>query len=89
MSNMNDFLMKARAKRSVLKRTRGGSSFPSPILYLEWLSGVGKRRVMDTEGTEHELTDAVVQSNYKLIPGSQAKELIAEHWAKVAESGEN
>jgi hypothetical protein len=80
---MNDFLTKARAMKSVLKRTRGRAELPSPVLYMEWLSGEMKRRVLDTDGKEHLLPDAVVQSNYKLVTGGQAKELIAEHWAKV------
>lgn len=81
---MNDFLSKARAMRSVLKKTRTRSDLPSPVLYVEWLSGENKRRVLDTAGTEHRITDAVLQSNYKLVTGGQAKELIAEHWAKQA-----
>lgn len=83
---MNDFLNKARAMKTVLKKTRSRSDLPSPVLYMEWLSGEAKRRVIDTQGAEHMLADAVVQSNYKLVTGGQAKELIAEHWAKVAAS---
>jgi ubiquinone biosynthesis protein Coq4 len=80
---MNDFLQKARAMRSVLKRTRGSTDLPSPVLYVEWLSGEMKRKVLDVEGKEHFLPDAVVQSNYRLVTGSQAKDLIAEHWDKL------
>lgn len=83
---MNDFLTKARARRSVLKRTSGPTDLPSPILYMEWLSGEAKRRVLDTAGKEHLLTDNVLQSNYKLVTGSQAKTLIDEHWPKVNEA---
>lgn len=85
---MNDFLTKARARRSVLKRTRGRSDLPSPVLYMEWLSGEMKRRVIDVEGHEHLLADAVVQSYYRLVTGGQAKDLIAAHWASITtESG--
>lgn len=83
---MQDYLSKARAHRSVFKKTRGRSDLPSPVLYLAWLSGDSKRRVLDTEGHEHDLQDGVLQSNYKLMTGAQAKELIAAHWADRAAS---
>jgi hypothetical protein len=85
---MNDFLNKARVLRSVLKRTRGRTDLPSPVLYIEWLAGEMKRRVLDKDGNEHVLADAVVQSHYKPVTGAQAKEPIAEHWeAAVAARG--
>lgn len=77
---MNDFLSKARAQKSVLKRTRPSQELPSPVLYMEWLAGEARRKVLDTDGKEHVLSDLVVQSNYKLVTGAQAKELIAKHW---------
>ena len=76
---MNDFLSKARAQRTVLKRTTR-QALPSPVLYMEWLTGESRRKVLDVDGKEHLLTDLVVQSNYKLVTGAQAKELIAKHW---------
>lgn len=82
---MNDFLSKARANRSVLKRTSGSAQLPSPVLYVEWLSGEMKRKVLDKEGKEHMLADKVLMSSYKLVTGAQAKDLIAEHWPKALE----
>jgi hypothetical protein len=70
---MQDFLSKARARRSVMKKTRGPASLPSPVLYMEWLSGEMK----------HLLLDATLQSNYKLLTGPQAKELLAKHWPQM------
>ena len=83
---MSDFLSKARTRRTVLKRTRDRADLPSPVLYMEWLAGESKRRVLDTAGKEHLLTDNVVQSNYKLMTGAQAKELIEQHWPDALSS---
>jgi hypothetical protein len=80
---MQDFLSKARARRSVMKKTRGPASLPSPVLYMEWLSGEMKRRVLDVKGVDHLLLDATLQSNYKLLTGPQAKELLAKHWPQM------
>lgn len=52
---------------------------------MEWLAGEGKRRVLDTRGKEHLITDKVLQSNFKLATGADAKKLIAAHWPKVEE----
>ena len=57
---------------------------PATVLYLEWLGGETSRKVLDSERKEHVLTDAVVQSHYKVVSGPQAKELIEAHWAKDA-----
>ena len=86
---MNDFLSKARANRSVLKRTRGPNDLPTPVLYVEWLSGEMRRKVLDTTGKEHLLTDKVLQSSYKLVTGAQAKDLIAEHWPAALEAAKD
>lgn len=80
---MNDFLSKVRAGRTVLKKTGGPANLPSPVLYIEWLSGESKRRVKDAEGNSHDLTDKVVQSHYRTITKVQAKELLQAHWPEA------
>ncbi len=80
----NDILQKARIRRSVLKRTRPRTDLPDVVLYVEWLAGQGKRKVLDAEGKEHLLDDTVVQSQYRLVSGAEAKTLLAKHWAKIA-----
>ena len=83
---MADFFDKARARRTVFKRTGKSKNLPSAVLYLEWLGSEGKRKVLDTERQEHTLTDTVIQSNYKFVGKSEAKKLIEAHWEKdVAE----
>ncbi len=79
---MADILAKARAGRTVLKRTTStqGGDLPRLVLYMEWLAGENKRRVVDTEGKEHRLNDKIVESSYKLVTGGQAEELLAQHW---------
>ena len=79
---MADILAKARAGRTVLKRTTQAQGFklPSLVLYMEWLAGENKRRVIDTEGQEHRLPDKIVESSYRLVTGGQAEELLAQHW---------
>ncbi len=79
---MADILAKARAGRTVLKRTTQphGIKLPSLVLYMEWLAGENKRRVIDTEGAEHRLHDKVVESSYRLVTGGQAEELLNQHW---------
>ena len=79
---MADILAKARAGRTVLKRTTStqGSDLPRLVLYMEWLAGENKRRVIDTDGKEHRLNDRIVESSYRLLTGGQAEELMAEHW---------
>lgn len=81
---MADFFSKLRARRSVLKRTRDRADLPGAVLYLEWIGGEAKRKVLDTDGNEHTLADVVLQSNYKVVNRPQAKELIAKHWAEAA-----
>ncbi len=84
---MADILGKARAGRTVLKRTNttqaSGLKLPSLVLYMEWLAGESKRRVLDTEGNEHRIPDRVVESSYKLVTGTQAQEAIEKHWHKA------
>lgn len=82
---MADILGKARAGRTVLKRTTStqGGELPRLVLYMEWLAGERKRRVIDTDGKEHAIPDNVVESSYKLVTGSQAQELIEKHWPKA------
>ncbi|MEZ0311711.1 MAG: hypothetical protein ACAI38_08045 [Myxococcota bacterium] len=79
---MADILAKARAGRTVLKRTTStqGGELPRLVLYMEWLAGENKRRVIDTEGKEHRLNDRIVESSYRLVTGGQAEELMAQHW---------
>ena len=77
---MADFFDRLRVRKSVLKRTTKRKELPEVVLYLEWLGGEARRRVLDAEGGEHVLTDDVVQSNYKLVSNAQAKKLIATHW---------
>lgn len=78
---MSDFLKALQARRSVLKRTKPKADLPALALYMEALSGEMKRRVLDEQGGEHLITDKMIQSYYRVLPGSQAKELIAQHWA--------
>lgn len=82
---MADILAKARAGRSVLKRTTAtqGAKLPTLVLYMEWLAGENKRRVLDTEGAEHRIPDRVIESSYRLLTGTQAQELIEKHWPKA------
>ena len=78
---VSDFFSKLRIQKSVLKRTRKRDDLPREALYIEWLAGEGKRKVLDTRGKEHLITDKVLQSNFKLATGADAKKLIATHWA--------
>ncbi len=84
---MADILAKARAGRTVLKRTTAtqGAKLPALVLYMEWLAGENKRRVLDTDGNEHRLNDKIVESSYRLVTGGQAQELIEKHWPKALE----
>lgn len=76
---------KLRARRSVLKRTNSNrKELPKLVLYLEWLGGTSQRKVMDSEQNEHVLDDKIVQSYYKLVSGSEAKDLLAQHWPAAA-----
>ena len=77
----NDFFSKLRVRRSVLKRTGKFSELPEKVLYVEWLSNEGKRKVLDVEGKEHAITDRKMQSNYKMATRRAAKKMIAEHWS--------
>ena len=78
---IQDFFGKLRPYKSVLKRTRPRHELPTTLLYVDWLSGEGKRKLFDSEGNEHVITDKLLQSNYKLSTGAAAKKLIKEHWA--------
>ncbi len=82
---MSDFFKNLQARRTVLKRTKVKPELPAVVLYIETLGGEMKRRVLDTKGGEHLINDKVMQSYYRVLPGSQAKELIAQHWASVSE----
>lgn len=84
--DMNDFLSKVRAGRTVLKKTGGPAHLPSPVLYVEWLSGDNKRRVKDADGLAHDLSDKIVQSHYRTITKVQAKALLEAHWPDVLEA---
>ena len=77
---MTDFFKKARSRRTVLKRTRPSPDLPPALLYLEWLSVEGKRKVLDPDGEEQVLSDKVIMSNYKIVTKAEAKKLIAAHW---------
>jgi len=73
-------LDKMQTRRTVLKRTRPRADLPALALYVESVAGQPKRRVLDTEGKEHVLEDTLLQSQYRLLTGPQAKELIDQHW---------
>ena len=79
---MSVFFDRAKARRSVFKRTRKRDDLPEAILYLEWIGGEAKRKVLDPEGAEHVLSDTVIESHYKMASKPEAKKLIASHWAK-------
>jgi hypothetical protein len=83
---MADILAKARAGRTVLKRTTStqGGELPRLVLYMEWLAGESRRRVIDTDGQEHRIPDRIIESSYKLVTGGQAEELLHEHWPSAA-----
>ncbi len=81
---MTEFFDKVRARRTVFKRTRKRDELPSAVLYVEWLGSENKRRVIDPEGNEHELTDKLIESNYKIVGKAEAKKLIEAHWKKHA-----
>lgn len=83
-SSVSDFFDRLRARRSVLKRTRKRDDLPEAVLYLEWVGGEGARRLLDPEGKEHVLPDAVVQSNYKSATKAEGKKLIEKYWADHA-----
>lgn len=78
--SISDFFSRLRIRKSVLKRTTKRKELPEAVLYVEWLSGEARRRVLDAERKEHVLTDDVVQSNYKLVSNAVAKKLIESHW---------
>ena len=79
---MQGFLDKIQTRRTVLKRTRSRADLPVLVFYIEPVAGQPKRRVLDSDGQEHVIDDAVLQSQYKLVTGAQGKELIDKHWAK-------
>lgn len=80
---MADILGKARAGRTVLKRTTSQSNIPKLVLYVEWLAGENKRRVLDTEQKEHRIDDRIIESSYRLVTGGQAQELLEKHWPQA------
>jgi hypothetical protein len=80
---MNDHFSKWRAHRTVLVRTRKRPDLPESLLYVGGDGGDGKRAMLDPEGKEQRIADAILQSQYKLATGSEADSLIAEHWAKA------
>jgi hypothetical protein len=83
---MATMLDKMQTKRTVLKRTRSRADLPALVLYLETVSGQPKRRVLDADGKEHLIDESVLQSQYKLVTGPQAKDLIDKHWPSAKES---
>ena len=80
---MQSFFDKMQSRRSILKRTKMRADLPPLVLYMDVVSGMSKRRVLDTDGKEHQLDDAVLQSHYKLVTWGQAKELMARHWPEI------
>jgi len=80
---IQDFLGKLRPYKSVLQRTRPRHELPTQLLYVDWISGEGKRKLLDLEGNEHVITDKLLQSNYKLTTGASAKKLIKDNWASA------
>lgn len=83
-STVSDFFERLRARRSVLKRTRKREDLPEAVLYLEWIGGEGARKLLDPEGKEHVLPDAVVESNYKSASKAEGKKLIEKYWKQQA-----
>ncbi len=81
--SVQNFLEKLRPYKTVLKRTSSRKEFANELLYVEWLSGEGKRKLLDHGGNEHVLTDKSLESNYKMATGGAAKKLIKEHWPKA------
>lgn len=83
------FFDRLRSRRSVLKRTRKRQDLPEVVLYLDWIGGESKRRVMASDGSEHIFADAVIESNYKSASKQEAKKLIEAHWkAEIAKPQE-
>ena len=74
------FLDKLRPYKTVLKRTSNKQDFAFELLYVEWLAGESKRKLLDRSGGEHTLADKDLLSHYKVATGSAAKKLIKEHW---------
>ena len=81
--SVQSFLEKLRPFKTVLKRTSSRQEFRTELLYVEWLTGEGKRKLLDYGGGEHVLTDKELESNYKMATGGAAKKLIKEHWPKA------
>ena len=82
---MATMLDKMQTRRTVLKRTRPRADLPALALYVETVSGQPKRKVLDTEGKEHVIEETLLQSQYKVVTGPQAKDLIDQHWPKAKE----
>ena len=52
------------------------------MLYIEWLGGENKRRLMGPDGTEHVLADKLVESYYKIAGKHDGNKLIEAHWSE-------
>lgn len=84
---MLDFLDKARAMRTVLKRTTRqsavpatGGSLPEFVLYVERVANEQSRRVLDPEGNVLVLKDTLLTSVYRTITKGQAKACVEKYW---------
>jgi hypothetical protein len=80
------FFRNIRAKKSVLRRTRPRPELPQYVLYLGELVGQNQRRVVGPAGEEKILSDKVVESNYKLVSGPEAEDLVKAHWLSYTET---
>ena len=80
---LQNFLEKLRPYKTVLKRTSSRREFAAELLYVEWLAGEGKRKLLDHDGNEHVITDKSLESNYKMATGGAAKKLIETYWPKA------
>jgi len=80
MAAIQGFLDKLRPYKTVLKRTSSKQELPFELLYVDWLAGEGKRKLVDRAGAEHTIADKALLSHYKVATGGAAKKLIKEHW---------
>ena len=83
---MKNFLEKLRANRTVLKRTKNIPGLPKLAIYVEWLSGQFKRRVIDELGQSYDIDDNIMQSAYKMVTGGQARVLIGKYWSALQQA---
>ena len=79
---MKAFFDRLRARRTVLKRTRKRPDLPEAALYIEWIGGENKRRLMAPDGTEHVFADKLVESYYKIAGKADGTKLIEAHWSE-------